>query len=268
VGSLPTGFIRLLIASGFLAMHGYLFRGRPWPSDASAEAWWWLGWSGFFGFFLADLFMFRALLLIGPRLTLLIQSLAPPSTALIAWALLNERLALLDWMGMALTLAGVSWVILRRTPTPAGKSLPVNLRAGVPLAVGAAICQALGFVFSKEGIADYDVMAGTFIRVIVGIAGFAFFITLTRRWSFVLAAARHRRAMAMALWGSFVGPFLGVSLSLVALQHCHAGVAATIISTTPVLILPFVIVVYGEHVSWRAAVGAVISVVGVALLLL
>ncbi len=269
VGSLPTGFIRLLIASCFLSLHGLVMRGHWVPSDATAHAWWWLGWSGFLGFFLADLCLFRALLLIGPRLALLIQSLSPPVTALVAWLFLDEQLSWVDLLAMATTLSGVSWVILGRVPSTsptAGEASPREFRWGLCLALGAAICQALGFVFSKQGIANYDVMAGTFIRVIIAIIGFTAFVTVTRRWSYVWAAARNRRAMQIAVWGAFVGPFLGVGLSLVALRNCHAGVAATIISTTPVLILPFAVLVYRERVGWRAVAGAVISVAGVALL--
>ena len=57
-------------------------------------------------------------------------------------------------------------------------------------------------------------------------------------------------------------------MSLVAIRLCHAGVAATLISTSPVLILPFVVIVYRERLSLQAVVGALLSVLGVALLVL
>jgi drug/metabolite transporter (DMT)-like permease len=55
---------------------------------------------------------------------------------------------------------------------------------------------------------------------------------------------------------------------MIAVRHCPAGVVSTIIATMPVLILPGVILFYREKVSLRAAGGAVLSVVGVALLML
>ncbi len=275
VGSLPVGFIRLLVASVYLATYGRLLRGLWLPSDAPAETWWLLSCSGFLGFFLADLCLFRAFILIGPRLALLVQSLTPPLTALTAWAFLGERLSTLDWLGMVLTVTGVSWVILGRAPsTPARipsttiTASSRNLRNGLLLSGAAALAQACGFVCSKQGIGQYDAVAATFIRVITAIACFAVLITLTRRWNFIRFAVRDTKAMSIVLFGSLVGPFLGVALSLVAIRNCHTGVAATIISTTPVLILPFVIILHREHVSLRSAVGAVISVIGVALLVL
>ncbi len=268
VGSLPVGFIRLLVATVYLLLYGRLIRGLWLPSDASAEAWWLLSCSGFLGFFLADLCLFRAFVLIGPRLALLIQSLTPPLTALTARVFLGEILSPLDWVGMALTVSGVSWVIVGRAPSSAVVASGRELRSGLLLALAAALTQALGFICSKRGIGQYDAVAATFIRVMIAIVCFAVLITLTRRWQHIRTALRDRRAMSIVLFGSLVGPFLGVALSLVAIRHCHAGVAATIISTTPVLILPFVIFLYREQVSLRSAVGAIISVLGVALLVL
>lgn len=268
VGSMPVGFIRLLVASLYLATYGRLVRGLWLPSDAPSQTWWLLSCSGFLGFFLADLCLFRAFVLIGPRLALLVQSLTPPLTALAAWAFLGERLSALDWLGMALTITGVSWVIVGRAPSSPVVSAGRDLRNGLLLSGAAALAQALGFIFSKQGIGQYDAVAATFIRVMTAIVCFGLLITLTKRWRFIRSAVRDGKAMLIVLFGSMVGPFLGVALSLVAIRNCHAGVAATIIGTTPVLILPFVIVVYREHVSIRAAVGAVVSVVGVALLVL
>ena len=108
----------------------------------------------------------------------------------------------------------------------------------------------------------------TFIRVLAGMAGFLVLITVTRRWSAMWAAARQTQAMVIVAYGSFVGPFLGVALSMVAIRLCHAGVAATLISTSPVLILPFAVLVYRERLSPQAVGGAMLSVLGVALLML
>jgi drug/metabolite transporter (DMT)-like permease len=268
IGALATSFIRLIMASLLLAGYGQLVRGRWLPTDASPDTWLYLGLSGFFGFFVADLFLFRALVLIGPRLALLVQSLTPPITALMSWACLGDRIGGLDWIGMVLTLAGITWVILGRTSPTTTYLSRDDLRQGLMLAIAACFAQAIGFVFSKQGIGDYDAVAGTFIRVLASLPCFLVLITITRRWSTIRAAARQTRTMAIVAYGSFVGPFLGVALSLVAIRLCHAGVAATLISTSPVLILPFVVLVYRERLSPQAVGGALLSVLGVALLVL
>jgi len=54
----------------------------------------------------------------------------------------------------------------------------------------------------------------------------------------------------------------------VAVSHTQAGIAATLMAPVPVFILPLVRIVYGEQVSLRAGLGAIIAVGGVALLFL
>lgn len=268
MGALAVSFIRLVITCGFLAAYGGMMRGYWLPTDADGPTWQILGLSGFVGFFLADVCLFKALLLIGPRLTLLVQSLAPPIAAVLSWLVLRDGLAARHWFAMAVTLSGVVWVVLERPDEPTEDYSPRRVRKGLVLAVFAAAGQAIGLVLSKQGLGDYDAVGATFIRVLGGMAGFLVLITLMSRWPSVVVAARHTRAMVIVALGSLVGPCLGVALCMIALRYCHAGVAATIISTTPVLILPFVIFLYREKVSLRAAGGAVLSVVGVALLVL
>jgi len=262
-------FIRLVISCWFLSAHGLIFRqGLVLPTDASSETWFWLGLSGFIGFFLADLCLFKALLMIGPRLTLLIQALTPPMTAILSRFVVDERLSMIDWLGMLLTLGGITWVVMERTDKAGDVPRKSHVRTGVILAVLAAYGQAAGFVLSKIGLGNYDPVAGTYIRVLAGIVGFVLMITVTRRWHEMFAVVFIKPAMVIITLGSFVGPVLGVVFSLIAVRDCHTGVAATIIMTTPVLILPFVIFVFREKVSPRAAGGALLSVVGVAVLML
>jgi drug/metabolite transporter (DMT)-like permease len=89
-----------------------------------------------------------------------------------------------------------------------------------------------------------------------------------RAWPVLASAFRDRRALGTTAFGSFFGPFLGVSLSLTAVQFIPAGVAQTIMGIVPVLIIPFAILVRKERVSPRAIAGAVLAVAGVAILFL
>ena len=57
-----------------------------------------------------------------------------------------------------------------------------------------------------------------------------------------------------------------VGLSLVAVQRTSAGVAASLMATTPVLILPIVVLLGRERFSLASLGGALLAVAGVALL--
>jgi len=267
IGSLAVNIIRLGIAFAFLSLYGWLTRGHFLPVDADGHNWYWLSLSGLVGFTLGDMAWFRSLVLLGARRTTLMMALAPPFTAVLGWLALGEALTLLDGLGMGLTLLGVMLVVGERRSDENGQArhLPVM---GWFLGVVAALGQAGGLVLSKFGMGDYSPFAATQIRVIAGFAGFAVFFTLIRWWPKVLAGLRDAPALRRTTLGAFFGPFVGVSFSLMAVQLTQAGIAATIMSITPILIIPPTILLYKERVSPRAIFGACLAIAGVAVLFL
>ena len=84
------------------------------PFDAGLERWAWMALSGFVGFVIGDLFLFQAFVVIGARISMLIMALTPPITAFVSWMMLGEVLSPMNWVGMVISLAGISIVILKR----------------------------------------------------------------------------------------------------------------------------------------------------------
>jgi drug/metabolite transporter (DMT)-like permease len=267
IGSLSVNLIRLLLAIIFLAIFGWLTRGFFFPTDASPRTWFWLAVSGLIGFNLGDLCLFRAFVVIGARLSMLMMSLVPPITALTGWLIMGEMLTLQDWTGMVLTITGVAWVVLERKRGENGNHLKHPI-SGLLLGLGGAAGQAIGLVLSKYGMDGYDAFAATQIRVIAGAIGFSILFLFIRWWPKVFAALRDGGAMARTTLGAVFGPFLGVSLSLVAVKYTESGVAATIMSLVPVLIIPPAILIFKERITLRAVLGAMIAVSGTVLLFL
>jgi drug/metabolite transporter (DMT)-like permease len=107
--------------------------------------------------------------------------------------------------------------------------------------------------------------AATFIRAITGAVGFLAVMALRRQWADLRAGLRDRRAMHMAWWATLTGPFIGVALSLMAVQYTEAGIASTLMALTPVFIIAPAHWCFGQKVTLGEVVGAVISVVGVSL---
>jgi drug/metabolite transporter (DMT)-like permease len=266
VGSLPVNLVRLPIAFVFLTLAGWASRGLPLPVDASQHAWLWLTLSGLVGFSLGDLCLYRAYLLLGSRLSTLMMSLVPPLAALIGWIGLGETLSGRDLLGMGLVVGGIAWAVLERRAS-ADLGSPRS-PAGIALGFGAALGQAGGLILSKIGIGSLSPFAANQIRVLAGMAGFSLLFTALRIWPRVGAAVRDGKALGFASLGAFFGPFLGVSLSLVAIRATAAGVAASLMATTPILILPLVVVLRRERVGLGGLGGAVVAVAGVALLFL
>lgn len=264
VGSVAVNIIRLLMALVLLSLFSYVRRGMFFPMDATAYNWFWLALSGIAGFVLGDLFLFKAFTVIGSRLSMLIMTLVPPISAVIGWMLMGEVLSWLNILGMTLTMSGIGLVIFnrRRKNTEQINSIPIK---GLLYALGGAFGQATGLVLSKFGMEDYDAFSATQIRVIAGIIGFSIIVTLFKRWTSVNLALKQTKAMLLMLLGATFGPFLGVSSSLIAVQNTETGIASTIMSITPILIIPPTVILFKQKVSWKELAGAFISVCGVAL---
>ncbi|HAH24829.1 MAG TPA: EamA family transporter [Prolixibacteraceae bacterium] len=273
VGSLSVNLIRLVLAFLIYGVVNYFRRGMFLPLDAGLERWMWLSLSGLVGFVMGDLLLFQAYVIVGARISMLIMALAPPITAFVGWIILGEVLSPMNWVGMIVTLSGISIVILKREKKELDSTKRRKITAsysikGILLAFGGAVGQGVGLVLSKKGMGEYDAFAASHIRVITGMIGFAIIILLSRRYGNLWKALCHVPAMKRIALGSFFGPFLGVSFSLLAIQHIQAGIAATIMSIVPVLIIPPAIFLFHEKVNWKEIIGAAITVSGVALFFL
>ncbi len=269
VGSLQVNLIRLVVAFALFALYGVVVHGRALPLDAGSHVWIWLSLSGVVGFVIGDLFLFQAFVDAGARTAMLVYSSVPPMTAVLGWLILDERLTPIQIVAMVLTVAGIMIVTTARAPRPIGEALPYPRRIrGIWLAVVGALGQAGGLVLSRYGAPTYDAFGATQIRTLSGIAGFVVLFIATRRWGLVKRALQDRTALRHIGRGAFFGPFLGVSLGLIAAQRAGTGVAATIIATVPVLLIPVAIVYFKERVTVREIFGSVTAVVGVGLLFL
>jgi drug/metabolite transporter (DMT)-like permease len=267
IGSLPVNLLRMPIALLWLSSYGWVVRGHALPLDAGANAWTWLSISGLLGFAFGDLFLFRALILIGPRLGSLVMASAPLFTTVLGIWVLDEGLVLRDIAGMALVTGGIAWAVVARTPPGAlGAPSRATLVRGVGFALMGAIGQAAGLVTAKYGMAEYDPFASTQIRVLVGTVAFIVAVTVRGQWPAVRRGLADRRAMMMVSLGGTFGPFLGVGLSLTAAQLTHAGVAASLMALQPILVIPLAVWFAHERVGMAAIGGAVVAIAGVVLL--
>jgi len=152
VGSLAVNWIRLAIGALLLSLFCWITRGLILPFDATPHAWFWLSLSGLIGFAIGDLFLFRAFILIGSRLSMLMMALVPPMTALIGWAMMGETATLRGIVGMGLTVSGVGLVILERKKGDT-RRFPHSV-PGFLFALGGALGQAVGLVLSKIGMGN------------------------------------------------------------------------------------------------------------------
>jgi drug/metabolite transporter (DMT)-like permease len=262
IGSLSVNFIRLAMAFLLLGLTTLFTRSMFLPFDATLYQWFWLGFSGFIGFFLGDLFLFKSYSVIGSRTAALIMSFAPMLTAIIGWFFLSEKLSALNMIAIFVSLSGTVIAI-------ANKKMKLNIPfKGFLLAFGGALGQAGGLILSKKGMGDYDPIAATQIRAIFGLISFVILITFLGRWTRVKEAAKHKAGMRSVLVGSFFGPFIGVALSLFAIQQTKTGIASTLMALVPILIIWPSAIMFNEKIKPQHIIGALISIIGASLFFL
>lgn len=280
LGAGTVNLVRSLLAIGPLLLLNILLLGSWWP-EASPSTLAWLAASGVIGLAIGDQLLFAALVDIGPRLSVLLMTLAPLFAAALGFAMLGETIGLLQGLGVAVTLGGIAWVVFER-PRPgdseADRHSPGVKARGVLFGVLAAAAQGFGVVLAKKGMfgesVPVDPLAAQLVRMCAGAAGLCLAWSLLGRKAWLVGSRRGGGgrldgvASAGLLAGTLLGPVLGVWLSLVSIEKLDVGVASTLMAMSPVLVLPFSKLVDREPIGWRAVVGAAVAVVGVAVLAL
>ncbi len=270
VGSVVVNRTRLVMALILISLTHWILMGSLYPVGAEPQRWLWLGLSGVIGLALGDAFLFQAYLWVGPRLGMLMMSLAPVIAALLAFAFLGEQLTLTQWLGISVTLAGIALVVLEGNRGAQLAPEKRDYRRGILFGIGAASGQAIGLVLAKQGLqGDFSALSGNWIRMLSAvIALWGVTLVSGRAAPTVRKLAADTQALLPILAGAVTGPFIGVWLSLIAVQLTQVGVASTLIALPPVFLLPIGAVVFKEKVGVGAIAGTVVAMVGVGLLFL
>ena len=270
LGSVAVNRVRLLLATIFLAITHFALNGVLLPVNVKPETWFWFVLSGVIGLVLGDAFLFQAFVWIGPRLSMLLMSLAPVISMIFSWIFLAERLTPLQVLGIGVTVLGVATVILDRGKPSQANGQNRNYLKGLLFGLGGAVGQALGLITSKVGLnAGVSPLSGNLIRIFSAAMIMWIIALLMNQAKVTIDSVWHSgRARSFLLMGTLAGPFLGVWLSLVAIQHTPVAVATTLMSLAPIILLPVGKIVFKERIGWRAVVGTVVAVSGVAMLFL
>jgi drug/metabolite transporter (DMT)-like permease len=272
LGNLTLNVLRMALALLFSLVLFWFAAGTPLPPIGSIEACVWMLLSGIVGYVIGDFCLFQCYIIIGSRYGQLFMTLAPLAAALMAWITLGQQMTPISIVAMFITLIGIGISILGRGEHhKVSLKLPLN---GVLFAIGAALCQGIGLVLSKIGMDHYDTgtmpdwlipFSANFLRCIAGIVGFGILQYFHEGFSPLRKALLDSKGMTVATATTIFGPFVGVGFSLMAVQYTNAGIASTLMALTPIIIILPSYWLFHQKITWRAVLGAVISVLGVSL---
>lgn len=224
--------------------------------------------SGIIGIAVGDSAYFASLKRIGANKTLLLESLAPPLSGVLALVALGSVLPLQSWLGVLLTTLAVTFVIFQ--PDASGEQTNWS---GVGFGLLASVCQASGVVISHYALVAGDLppLLGALIRLSVGVLTVAMVIVLFEQKPFS-SMRKHlgqltKSAFLWLLGAIFVGTFLALWLQQIALKHANPAIAQTLIATSPLFML-FIYMLKGEKVTAKSIIGTLAAVGGISLFFL
>ena len=266
IGSIQLNMNRLLLAALFLFLTIIVFNISYHISSGQVIN---LSISGIIGLVIGDSFLFKAYRQIGARLSILVMSFAPGLSAIMGYFFLSERISFLGITGMIITLMGIILVVSERNKSPETKykMTPIGFFNGFMGAAG----QAGGLVFAKLAFDQGNIngFVATFIRIFSSVIIFLPVLLIFRKYNNPLKTYKNNiKAFGSTLGGTVFGPYLGITFSMIAITYTKVGIAATLMSTMPVIMLPLVKYIYKDKLGWRAIIGAFITVAGVAILFL
>jgi len=268
IGSLTLNRLRLSVGVIFLCSALWLTSGSPWPVEATARQILLLSASGLVGFVFGDSFYFRALVILGAGRATLLAATAPIFTAILARMFLGETLGVQALVGIALSLTGLAWSLndrFRSDHVSSEGSVAVGLISGGLAALG----QGGGFVLSKVALeSDIQPLPATVIRISAAVVGVWCLAPLQGGFRRPFVALRDRVGAQTMLGGAFFGPFLGVTLSLLALVHTKAAIAASIMACYPIPAVLIASRVHRETLTKRFMLGAAVTITGIVTLFL
>lgn len=263
LSSVQLNMVKGLVASPLLLIGVWLFASTQ-PLVWHATPLLLLLLSGVIGITIGDTCYFSALRRLGPTHTILLEYLAPPLAAAIAWLVLSEQLSVGQLIAAIVVIVGVLLVLSERQPV-AGVSLS---RSGLLFAVAAALCQAVGLVMAFYALQNFAVnpVQAAMLRLSAG--------TLVLTCSLLLLRPRivgqtwqalkltHKPSLFAAI---LLGTFVALWLQQIAVAAVTPGIAQTLLSTAPLFMLGLN-VFRGQRVSFRAVLGTFVAMAGISLL--
>jgi len=260
VGSTETAHIRMWIATPVLFLLARMIDG---PIHADIRTWLVLLASGCLGYFVTDVAVFQAYVLLGTRRTLVIQTLSPVCSALLSWSLFGERLSPLQMTGLFIALSGIALVIIQQEQET--KAMQTK---GILFAVFGAIVQSLSLVLTKFALASTGAVTTNTIRALGGLLSLFLFSLIRKNVPRDFSSYRRSgtRLFLLLVLGSLLGPIIGMSSEMQAFRFAPLGTVTAISQSSPVILLIQEGVLGRKRVSFKEAMFTLWAVGGIALL--
>lgn len=238
--------------------------------QADWYSWGWLALSALVGLSIGDTLFFRSLQILGPRRALMLATTSPIFAVIAGKLFLQEHLYFLTVAGVIFAVLGVGIVLSdSRANVEAPGLMPGSAKTGILAGLLAAICQAIGAVFSKfamqgpDGNEICDPLEATFIRLLLSGLIILSVTILRRELGSIARTIKRDKLLGRLLLGTALGTWLGIGASMLAYARADIGVAQTLMSTCPLFAIPVLWIRYRQRVTQIGWIGTLVALTGI-----
>jgi drug/metabolite transporter (DMT)-like permease len=218
--------------------------------------------SGMLGISLADTFYFIALNSVGASVMAIVACLYGPFIIALSMIFLGERLAIFQFVGVALIISAVIFA----TETKKEAHFPKgNLIKGIFFGALGTFINAVGVVMIKPLLNTSPLVWVSTYRILGGIIGLLVILVFLKDKSNILSTLKNRQSWGFTISGSFMGAYLSMFLWLAGMKFTLTSIAAALNQTSTIFIYLFAILFLKEKLSFRKALGVALAMIGVLL---
>ncbi len=257
-------FIKGMIAIALLLLT-LILQGQTFP-DVPHRAIQFLLVSGLIGIGIGDSAYFATLRDLGARRGLLLETLAPPLTAILGLIFLKERLSIQAWSGILLTILGIAWVIGERVKETTPNE--PHFWRGLGFGLIAEFSQATGVILSHLALTQTAItpLWSSLIRLTGGMIILLLWLMIRPQLlQRSLKPLYSQKIFGIICLATFLGTYLGIWLQQTSLKFTPAGISQALLATSPLFVLP-ISAAMGDRISLQAMLGSGVAIAGVILL--
>lgn len=202
--------------------------------------------SGILGMAIGDTFFFMSLNRIGASLSAIVGYMYSPSIIILSVLFLNERLSLLQILGMILIL----FALISTTQIKLPRNLTrKKLLVGILWGVFASVATAISVILIKPLLTKTPLLWATEIRLVAGFFSLLIITLFLPNRHQIIASLFTTKSLGYTIGGSLVGTYFTLVVWLGGMKYTQASIAAPLNQTSYIFVFILAAILLKEPIT-------------------
>ncbi|MEO0113904.1 MAG: DMT family transporter [candidate division WOR-3 bacterium] len=221
--------------------------------------------SGILGMAIGDTFFFMSLNRIGASLSAIVGYMYSPSIIILSVLFLNERLSLLQILGVILILFALTSTTQIKLPKNLTRK---GLLIGILCGVLASVATAISVILIKPLLTKTPLLWATEIRLIAGFLSLLIITLFLPNRNQIIASLFTTKSLGYTLGGSLVGTYFTLVVWLGGMKYTQASIAAPLNQTSYIFVFILAAILLKEPITLIRLFAIIIAFSGALLVFL